>query len=93
MKNRYEEDGGYIVGYFLSGRTYWIGDLWVHPTHRRRHIATRLMSAVCEHADQERIVLRLDPVPDGTIAYCDLCDFYATFGFYLYAGIMERRPK
>jgi hypothetical protein len=51
------------------------------------------MSAVCEHADQERIVLRLDPVPDGTIAYCDLCDFYATFGFYLYAGIMERKPK
>lgn len=98
MRTRYDlNEGGYLLGYHLTATRYWVGDLWVNPMMRRLGVATRLMQLLIADADRERIELRLDPVPGENILFCDLCDFYAEFGFHDYVigndHLMRRLPQ
>jgi len=66
------EKGGQVVGMITTadygGVVAWIGMMLVDPDHRRRGIATRLMSRAVEHLERCATV-KLDATPLGRTVY------------------------
>lgn len=97
MKPLYEHpSGARIIGTQMGDQLYYIGDLWVPPTERRKHIATQLMRMICNEADREQVNLGLTALPaDDTMSQEILMLFYERFGFRRMAikiKLMMRTP-
>lgn len=70
----------------------------VNQAFRRNGYASRLLSRICEDADEERVILVLSIQPDGSrdsLTYAELLRWYSGRGFRVthIPGVMKREPQ
>lgn len=94
MKGTYTDGPARAQGYFTRNNRWYLADLWVPPLYRRQGRASDIMRWICADADAAHVIITLEVVPEPSgIAYYELEEFYASFGFIAdHSGLMSRLP-
>ena len=69
------------VRLFRRNQTWWITDLWVAAEHRKKGLATRLMTEAVQLYGDRVLYLEAQPYTDQPLAIDALTAWYGRFGF------------